>query len=70
MSETFSIRVDGSEVARVSGEGVMFAQRLKDRFSSEFVDDDRMLKLVSDGKTIFVLYVHPAKNVKVERVSE
>jgi|GEM_PF-4265922 len=71
--DTYSIRVDGSEVARVTGDGITSSQRAQFKpgtFDTEVVDDPKLLKLVRGGKTILVFYVSQEKNVSVERVSE
>jgi hypothetical protein len=70
MSDTYSIKVDGCEVGRVSGEGITCAKRLVDKFSDTLVDDPKMLRLQRDGKTILVFYVSAAENVSVEKVSD
>lgn len=72
MSDTYSIRLDGAEVARVSGEGLTCGKKLTgpEAMGGEFVDDQKLLKLVRDGKTILVFYVSAAENVTVEKVSE
>lgn len=68
MSDTFLIRVDGHEVGRVSGERIQCGKRLKDRFSTEFEDDPRLLRIVRDGKSIAVFYVSMAENISIEKV--
>lgn len=67
---TFSIRVDGSEVARVTGDGIECAKKQRDKWSEEFQDDPKLLRLVREGKTILVFYVSAMENVTVEKVSE
>lgn len=70
--DTYAIRVDGSEVARVSGEGLTLGKKLvgSEAMGGEFVDDPKLIKLLRDGKTILVFYVSAAENVSVEKVSE
>lgn len=70
MSDTFVIRVDSCEVGRVSGEQIQCGKRLRDRFSTEFEDDPRLLRIVRDGKSIAVFYVSMAENITVEKVVE
>jgi len=68
LSDTYKICVDGSEVGRVSGEGITCAKRLLDKFSDTLVDDPKMLRLQRDGKTILVFYVSAEENVTVEKL--
>ena len=70
MSDTFVIRVDGCEVGRVSGEQIQCGKRLRDRFSTEFEDDPRLLRIVRDGKSVAVFYVSMAENISIEKVGE
>jgi hypothetical protein len=70
MADTYSIKVDGCEVGRVSGEGISCGRRLLDKFSDKLVDDPKLLRLQRDGKTIVVFYVSAAENVSVEKVSD
>jgi hypothetical protein len=70
VSDTFVIRVDSCEVGRVSGEQIQCGKRLRDRFSTEFEDDPRLLRIVRDGKSIAVFYVSMAENITVEKVVE
>lgn len=70
MSDTFVIKLDGSEVARITGEGITCGQKVvlnREKFVEEFVDDPKLLRIVRDGKSIVVWYVSSAKNVTVER---
>lgn len=66
--DTYLIRIDGSEVGRVSGERIECGKRLVDKWSEKFEDDKRLLKIIRDGKTIVVFYVSPSDNVTVEKV--
>lgn len=70
MSDTYSIKADGVEVGRVSGEGLSCGKKLTgpELMGGEFVDDPKLLKILRDGKTIAVFYVSGAKNVSVEKV--
>jgi hypothetical protein len=69
VSDTFVIRVDGSEVGRVSGEGWACGKKLDkpELMGGDLVDDPHMLKIVRDGKTIAVFYVSGAQNVTIEK---
>ena len=68
--DTYSIKVDGSEVGRVSAERIECGKRLVDKFAGTMEDDPRMLRIVRDGKSVAVFYVSTAENVTVEKVSE
>ena len=72
MSDTYLIRVDGSEVARISAETIMCGKKPGEKSwrDQELVDDLRMLKIVREGKTVAVFYVSSAENITVEKVSE
>jgi len=69
--DTYSVKLDGAEVARVTGEGITTAKKaqfIKGSFETELVDDPKLLKLLVDGKTILVFYVSSDSNVTVERI--
>ena len=70
MSEIYSIKLDGSEVARISGESIVSGKKVADKSwrDVELVDDPRMLRIVREGKTVAVFYVSTAENVSVEKV--
>jgi hypothetical protein len=72
MSDTYSIKVDGCEVGRVSGEGWACGKKLDkpELMGGDLVDDPRMLKIVRDGKTVAVFYVSAAENVTIEKLEE
>jgi hypothetical protein len=73
VSEAYSIKLDGVEVARVTGDGVTPAKRVKQNGSlahPELEDDDHLLRLIdADGMTIFVFYVAHSARVTVEKVA-
>lgn len=66
----YSIKVDGHEVGRVSGERIECAKKLKDKFSVEFEDDPKLLRIMRDGKSVAVFYVSAAENVSIEKVGQ
>jgi len=66
--DTYSIRIDGSEVGRVSGERIECGKRLVDKWSEKFEDDLRLLRIVRDGKSVAVFYVSASENVTVEKL--
>jgi hypothetical protein len=68
MSDTYSIKVDGCEVGRVSGERIELGKRLVDRFNGVMEDDPRMMRIVRDGKSVAVFYVSMADNITVEKL--
>jgi hypothetical protein len=68
--DTFVIRVDGCEVGRVSGERIECAKRLKDKFTGEMEDDERLLRIIRDGKSVAVFYVSFASNITIEKVTD
>jgi hypothetical protein len=73
MPDTYSIKVNGSEVARFSGNGITLAKKTVPRpgsYEMDLVDDPKMLKVVCAEKTILVLYVSGAENVVCEKVSD
>lgn len=72
MSDTYSIKIDGSEVGRVSGEGLSCGKRLTgpELMGGELVDDPKLLRLKREGKTIAVFYVSGEQNVTVEKVED
>jgi hypothetical protein len=55
---------------RVSGERIECANKLKDKFSVEFEDDPKLLRIMREGKSVAVFYVSTAENVTIEKVSE
>lgn len=68
MSDTYSIKIDGSEVGRVSGERIECGKRLVDKWSEKFEDDPKLLRIVRDGKSVAVFYVSAGDGVTVEKV--
>jgi hypothetical protein len=69
VSESWSVTLDGVELARITGEGFSPCKKIVGPYNEEkMVDDPKMLRLVKDRKTILVFYVSSAENVKVERV--
>lgn len=70
--DSFVIRVDSCEVARVSAERIECGKRCVDKFSGTMEDDPRMLRIMRDGdsKPVAVFYVSARDNVTVEKVSE
>ena len=70
MSDTYSIKVDGCEVGRVSGERVECGKRLVDRFTGKMEDDPRLLRIMREGKSVAVFYVSMAENISIEKVGE
>jgi len=69
--DTYVIRCDGSEVGRVSGEGLSCGQRLTgpELMGGELIDDPKLLRMKREGKTIAVFYVSAEENVTVEKVA-
>ena len=68
---TYVVKYNGEEVARVSGEDLVCckkANRVGNTTDFEFVDDEKMLKIVRDGKSVLVLYVSVADAVTVEKL--
>lgn len=61
MRPIFIIKVDGHEVARLTGDGIAFGQRAG-------ADDTKLVKLERDGQSIFVLACSTQKNVVIEKV--
>jgi hypothetical protein len=73
MSDTYSVKLDGSEVARITGDGIAMGKKavqMKDRWEAQLVDDPKLLKMIRDGQTIVVFYVSSRENVAVEKISE
>jgi hypothetical protein len=70
MSDTYSIKVDGSEVGRVSGERVECGKRLMDKFTGAMEDDPKLLRIMREGKSVAVFYVSADAGVTVENVVE
>lgn len=72
MSDIYKISVDGSELARVSGERIECGKKLNgtELTGGQLVDDLKLLKVVRDGKTVAVFYVSSAENVSVEKLNE
>jgi len=69
--DTYSVKLDGKEVARITGKGITTAKKaqfIKGTYQTELVDDPKLLKLTVDGKTILVFYVSSEPNVTVEKV--
>jgi hypothetical protein len=66
--DTFVVKLDGVEVARLSGDGIQFGRRSKAHGSSEMEDDPKMLKKVVNGQSLFVLMASSQKNIVVEKL--
>jgi len=69
MSDTFSIRVDGCEIARITG-SVSFGKRLALRYPHQqvLVDDPKMLRVTHNERVIASFYVSSSDNITVEKV--
>jgi len=67
MSDTFSIRVDGCEIARITG-SVSFGKRCVDRISGKMEDDPHIMRIAHNEKTVVVFYVSTADGVAVQKV--
>lgn len=69
--QTFIVRRDGIEVARVSGEGITPGKRNQSQslHTVDLVDDPHLLRLIVDGETVLVFYVSTSKNVSIEKES-
>ena len=67
--ETFVVKLDDVEVARLTGEGITCAKKLTGTFPNEiYADDPKMLKINRDGHSVIVLLVSARQNVTVERL--
>jgi hypothetical protein len=69
--DTFVIKFNGAELARITGENIVPCkkqQHVKDSYTIEMVEDRKLLKLVSGDKTILVLYVSGSNEVEVEKL--
>jgi len=69
--DTYSVKLDGAEMARVTGEGITTGKKsqfIKGTYQTQLVDDLKMLKLIVEGKTVLVFYVSSMPNVTVERI--
>ena len=60
---TFIVKLDGAEVARISGEGLEFAQR-------NGADDPKMVRLQRRGHSILVVVCSTQENVIIERCAD
>jgi len=71
MSDTFSIRVDGQEIARVTGE-VTCGKRVAGRTWHEaiMIDDLKILRIMHNGKPVAVFYVSAGDNVSVTKLED
>jgi len=70
MSDTFRILHDGREVGQLTAEHLEFAKKLAHpefQHTTEMVDDPRLVKMVSEGKTAFVLSM--ARGYSAEKVT-
>jgi len=69
MSDTYSIKVEGQEIARVTGE-VTCGKRAVDRTwrESVMIDDLKILRIMHNGKPVAVFYVSAGDNVVVEKI--
>lgn len=72
MIDTYSVKLNGEEIARLTGDGISAAKKLKSysQMETEYVDDPKMLRLKRDGKTLLVFSVSADVNLTVEKVSE
>lgn len=71
MQDTFTIRLNGEEVARVTGDGITNGKKsryIPGTFTTELIDDFKMLKMIRDGQTVLVFYVSSSDTVTVEKV--
>lgn len=59
--DTYRVLLDGKEVARITGEGLICGER-------GGVEDLKCIKKNVHGQTLFVLMASTMKNVSVERV--
>jgi hypothetical protein len=66
--DTFIIKLEGVEVARLTGDGIQFGRRSKSHGSSEMEDDPKMVKKVVNGQSLFVLMASSQKNITVEKL--
>ena len=59
--DTYRILLDGTEVARITGEALELGQRGTEA-------DPKCIKAIRNGHTVFVLVASTQKNVSVEKV--
>jgi hypothetical protein len=71
MTETYSVKLNGEEVARLTGEGIGIGRKVKEPgnlMATEFIDDPKMLNVKRDSKTILVVCVSSSADVTVEKL--